>query len=162
MCSELAGIRLLVPGLREFHFRHLLLDFNGTLARDGVVLEGLRPVLRRLASRISLHVLTADTHGSVSRELAGEPLALHLLPPGNQAAAKATLLRSLGPDRISVGNGSNDRLLLAEAELGVAVLGPEACSGRALASADLLCTDIFHALELIEAPARLIATLREA
>ena len=162
MSTELPGIRVAIPGLSDHHFRHLLLDFNGTLARDGILLEGLRPILRKLGSRISVHVLTADTHGTVSHELGGEPLQLHILPSGNQAEAKVSILHGLAADRIAIGNGSNDRLMLGEAELGIALLEPEACSAKALAAADIICVDIFRALELLSSPARLAATLRES
>ena len=60
-----------IPGLGTLRLQHLVLDFNGTLALDGRLLPGVRPRLRRLARRLELHVVTADTFGSVRRVLTG-------------------------------------------------------------------------------------------
>lgn len=151
-------LTIAVPGRPVLHLRHLVLDFNGTLARDGRLLPGVARRLERLAMHLDLLVLTADTCGGAARELAGLPLRLELLGPGDQVRAKAARVAALAPDRAALGNGANDAAMLAAAELGVAVVGEE---GGALQAADLVCHGVLSALDLLLEPARLVATLRE-
>jgi soluble P-type ATPase len=47
------------------------------------------------------------------------------------------------------------------AALGIAVVGPEGCSGELIAAARVVCRDILDALDLLQNPLRLKATLRE-
>jgi len=59
-----------------------------------------------------------------------------------------------------MGNGANDRLMLAKAALGIVVLGSEGTSVQALQNADIAVKDINEGLELLLQPKRLVATLR--
>ncbi len=34
-----------IPGYKQMHLHHLVLDFNGTLACDGSLLVGVKPLL---------------------------------------------------------------------------------------------------------------------
>jgi soluble P-type ATPase len=154
-------IEVAVPEHATLNLEHLVLDFNGTLACDGVLLPGVRERLDRLASRLTLHVVTADTFGTTRAELQGLPCALTVLPSGGQAEAKAALVRGLGAERtVCIGNGRNDRLMLATAALGIAVLQEEGAAKDCLMAAHLICRDIRDALDLLLVPLRLIATLR--
>jgi soluble P-type ATPase len=51
--------------------------------------------------------------------------------------------------------------MLKEAALGICVLSPEGVALEALLAADLVVPDIFTALELLEKPIRIVATLRQ-
>ena len=150
-----------IPGMGELKLNHLVLDYNGTLAVDGVVLPGVAEELRILAETLSIHVLTADTFGKAGRGLADLPCDLAVLPPGGQDLAKRDFVIGLGaPQCACVGNGRNDRLMLAEAGLGIAVVLGEGAAGVTLAAADVVCTSITSALALLHNPLRLAATLR--
>jgi soluble P-type ATPase len=63
-----------------------------------------------------------------------------------------------------VGNGRNDQLMLKEAALGIAVILEEGAAAATLNAtlnaADVVCTHIVSALELLTNPLRLMATLR--
>ena len=61
---------------------------------------------------------------------------------------------------MAVGNGRNDRLMLKEAALGIALLQAEGAAVEALLAADVVAPDILAALDLLLAPDGLIATLR--
>jgi soluble P-type ATPase len=61
---------------------------------------------------------------------------------------------------VCIGNGRNDRLMLAESALGIAVVLGEGAAAVTLAAADVVCTDILAALALLTHPLRLVATLR--
>jgi soluble P-type ATPase len=61
---------------------------------------------------------------------------------------------------VALGNGRNDRLMLKEAALGIALLQAEGAAVEALLAADVVAPDILVALDLLLAPDGLIATLR--
>ena len=150
-------------GRREtlLHVECLVLDYNGTLAIDGVPIAGCLERLERLGKTVSVHVVTADTFGTVSEKLRGAGFVLEILPPGRQDEAKAAYVRKLGlKTTIAVGNGANDAAMLAAAALGIAVLGCEGLSREACEAADVVVLGILAALDLLLKPKRLIATLR--
>jgi soluble P-type ATPase len=55
-----------IPGNKDLQLEHLVLDFNGTLACDGRLIQGVRERLKAMADQIKIHVLTADTFGGVA------------------------------------------------------------------------------------------------
>jgi soluble P-type ATPase len=150
-----------IPGFAHLRLEHLVLDYNGTLAVGGHILPGVAEKLIMLGDKLKLHVVTADTFGSVRDALASIPCSLQPLPDKNQDQAKQAYIETLGCERTAaIGNGRNDRLMLESAALGIGlILGEGAFSGT-LASADLVCTNILDALELFFYPLRLVASLR--
>ncbi|HDR15717.1 MAG TPA: ATPase P [Desulfobacteraceae bacterium] len=151
-----------IPGYKEFEFKHIVLDYNGTLAVDGELLPGVKERLNTLADDIEVHILTADTFGKVHSRMEGIKCRVSVLPPGNQDAGKLRYVRDLGVHHaVCIGNGLNDRLMLREAALGIAVILREGCATETLIAADVVCTDILSALEILQNPLRLAATLRK-
>jgi P-type E1-E2 ATPase len=151
-----------VPGVGALRLQHLVLDFNGTLAVDGELLPGVAERLTALAGRLSVHVMTADTHGTAARALARLPCSLAVAPPSRQAEAKRRFVESLGAEHVvAIGNGRNDRLMLEAARVGIAVLQREGAAAEALAAADVLVPTIEDALDLLAQPLRLVASLRD-
>jgi soluble P-type ATPase len=149
------------PGWGTRRIEHLVMDFNGTLACDGMLLPGVDERLMRLSMKVRLHLVTADSFGTVSDESRRFELALKIIKKGAEDAQKAELVQRLGPLQVAViGNGRNDVGMLREAGLSIAVLGPEGASAEALAAATLVCPDILSALDLLLHPKRLAATLR--
>lgn len=152
---------LAIPGREHLCLEHLVLDYNGTLAVDGRLLPGVADRLKGLAERLQVHVITADTFGTVAAELQGLPVALQVIGPGAQDRQKLALVERLGPARTAaVGNGANDRLMLAQAALGICILGAEGAATPALLAADVVVRSPLEALDLLLIPARLTATLR--
>jgi P-type E1-E2 ATPase len=150
-----------IPGFHSLHLEHLVLDFNGTLAQDGRLLDGVAPRIEALAGALAIHVVTGDTHGSARTQLQGLPVNLTVLNPERQAEAKRAHVQGLGADHcVCIGNGRNDRLMLQEAALGVAVAGAEGAAGETLKVAHLFIPHIHDALDLLRMPRRLVATLR--
>lgn len=140
-------------------FRDLVLDFNGTLSLDGTLLPGVADRLRGLAKIIRVSVLTADTLGKAADQLAGLPVQVTLVQSGTD---KADIVKRLGPEQvIAIGNGRNDLAMMSIAGLSVAVMGPEGAAGEVLGAADVVVTDVHHALDLITRPMRLKAALRD-
>ena len=84
-----------------------------------------------------------------------------VLQAGRQDQAKVDFVNRLGAHRtVSIGNGRNDALMLTASALGIVVILGEGASITSLKSADIVCTDIVSALELLNHPLRLTATLR--
>lgn len=155
-------ISLQIPGFNEYLvIEHLVLDFNGTLAVDGKLINGVKEVLVGLAEKVTIHVLTGNTFGTVDEELKDVPCKVISLPKENLGKEKEKYLQQLNPQSvISIGNGRNDRLILQGSVIGIIVIQREGASSEALLAADVICPDIFSALELLNHPLRLIATLR--
>jgi len=155
-------IALDIPGAGAYQLQHVVMDYNGTLAVDGILLEGLAQPLTSLAEHLQLHVVTADTFGLAAGQLAGLPCRLTILPPGPHAQAKRDYVRALGSEHcLAIGNGRNDRLMLEEAAIGILLVQAEGAAGQALRAADIVCRDARDALALLLEPRRLIATLRD-
>jgi len=154
-------IEILIPGYKIFRFRHLVLDVNGTIAKDGRLIEGTEELLTKLRSKLEIHLITADTHGgqeAINHQL---NLVAFLIPVEKQAEAKLDYIEKLGADTVAaIGNGANDAAMLERSALGIAVLGPEGTAAKTLEKADVVVPSIQSALELFLFPKRLIATLR--
>jgi len=154
-------IEIDIPGFKTLQLEYLVLDYNGTLAVDGVLIDGIAEMMEALSTQLEIHVLTADTFGKVKSAMAGIPCRASILPPGQQDTGKLTYVEQLGVDRaVCIGNGRNDRLMLREATLGIAVLQREGAAAQTLLAADVVASDIIDALELLTNPLRLVATLR--
>jgi soluble P-type ATPase len=154
-------IEIIIPGYHSLRLEHLVMDYNGTLAKDGCLLEGVRARLESLAGQMNLHVITADTFGMARSELIGLPCNLVFLPVEEQVQGKLAYIDSLGRDQVAaIGNGRNDRLMLEAAALGIALIQEEGAAFETLSAADVVMPDIRSALDVFLFPKRLIATMR--
>jgi soluble P-type ATPase len=154
-------LEITIPSRGVLYFSHLVLDYNGTLGLDGALVEGVGERLRELSKHLDVHVITADTYGDVEGRLADLPVTLSTLSDHLQDEAKQRYVRTLSArECVTIGNGRNDALMLAEALLGIGVVQSEGLSRHALDASDVICPDINSALDLLLKPRRLIATLR--
>ena len=154
-------LEMTLPGYKALLLSYLVLDYNGTVACDGRLIPGVRERLEVLAKRVSIHILTADTFGSVQKETVGVPCEVVVIGEENQTQAKAHYVRQLGLQKsVSVGNGRNDALMLKETVLGIAVIQEEGGAVETLLAADIVTRSILDALDLLLHPLRLTATLR--
>jgi len=155
-------IEIVIPGRKTYQLKHLVLDYNGTLACDGDILTGVKDPLLALSEKLHLHVLTADTFGKAKNNLGEIPCTLTLLPVHNQDRKKGEYVKHLLPENtVCIGNGRNDLLMLKEAVLSIAVVQEEGAAVETLLAADVVCKDIVSALNLLANPLRLVATLRK-
>jgi len=154
-------IDVTIPGYRRIQLKHLVMDYNGTLACDGQIIPGVRGALSSLTDQLELHVLTADTFGKAKKYLEGIPCKLSVLPLENQDIGKLEYVKKLGCENtVCIGNGRNDRLMLKESALGIAVILEEGTAIETLISADVVFTSIISALDFLTNPLRMTATLR--
>ncbi|MBA3037235.1 MAG: ATPase P [Desulfobacterium sp.] len=154
-------IQISVPGSDDLTLKYLVLDYNGTIAFDGKLYDVLKPLLVELSDVIEIHVLTADTFGDVKQQIEDLPLTLYILSSGEQDKQKQEYVIKLGKENCAcIGNGRNDKLMLKEAGLGIALIQEEGACAQTLIAADIICKTITSALELLLHPKRMIATLR--
>lgn len=150
-----------IPGRPTLMLEHVVFDFNGTLACDGILYDGVTECLLVLAEKLQLHVVTGDTFGKAAKQLAGLPCKLTVLPSSGQSEAKLAYVEALGKEQTAtIGNGFNDRLMLNSACLSIAVLQNEGLASASLMTADIVVRHIVDAIELFLNPLRLVATLR--
>jgi soluble P-type ATPase len=159
--GERSMISVELPGHGDLRLENLVLDYNGTIAKDGILIEGIAERLREIAQCLKIYCITADTFGSAAKQLKGLPVEIALIKQGDERREKLDFVKKLGLESsVAIGNGANDEWMLREAKLGICVIGGEGCSHKALSNADVLVSDINAALELFLYPNRLKATLR--
>lgn len=151
-------VQIEIPQRGIIELQHAVFDVNGTLAVDGILLPGVVSRLQLLANDLSIHILTAGTHGNIAEitHMLGYPL--HIIRNGKD---KTHYVEQLGPASvIAFGNGANDAEMLRLAIIGVAVMTAEGVATSALQAADVLAPGPLEAIDLILKPKRLVATLR--
>jgi soluble P-type ATPase len=154
-------MKIAIPGREPIELNHLVLDFNGTLAVDGVLIDGVRFLLQNLSAQLHVHVITADTFGSVDLAMEGIACQVYVIDPYDQDKQKEGYVNNLGRNHvIAIGNGRNDILMLQTAAIGIALIQKEGAYAPLITIADVLCLSIVDALELLLNPLRLKATLR--
>lgn len=150
-----------IPGFKKIEIHHLVCDYNGTIANNGKLIEGVDILINKLSEKISVYVITADTFGTVEKELQNAKCTVIKIEKNNQADQKLQLIRKLNPgNTVAFGNGRNDELMLKESIIGIGILENEGIYTKNLLSADILCKSIIDAFELLTIPNKLIATLR--
>lgn len=154
-------IELDIPGRGVIRLEHLVCDVNGTLALDGTLIEGAANALLELGDRLTLHLLTADTHGnqdSIDQQLG---LKAVRVTNGAEGEAKGEYVNALGRHTVvAIGQGANDAEMLRNAAVGICLISPEGLAVETLMAADILADSIRSALEMLRHPMRLVASLR--
>lgn len=154
-------IELDIPGRGKIALRYAVFDVNGTLATDGVLIEGVAERLKELRQQLEVTMVTANTHGGQASIDAQLGTNSTIIEAGQEREQKAGFVAALGAEQVvAVGNGGNDAGMLATAAVGIAVLGTEGLNVEALQAADVVAGSIFEALDLLLKPKRLVATLR--
>ena len=153
-------LKIQIPGREEITLSHLILDYNGTIAQDGLIIESIRPRLEQLSKDLAIYVITADTHGTAAQRCAGLPLQVLTFPTTQVGRIKADEAAKLSGGVVTIGNGFNDIQMSDAADLSICVMGREGCCGALLMHTDVVVTSIDDALDLLLKTGRLRATLR--
>ena len=149
-----------IPGREEMTLSHLILDYNGTIAEDGLIIEGIAHRLEQLRKDLQIYVITADTHGTAAKRCEGLPLEVRTFPTTEVGEIKASEAKKLTGGVVTIGNGFNDIQMSDAADLSICVIGKEGCCGALIAHCDVIVTSIHDALDLLLKTDRLRATLR--
>lgn len=151
-----------IPGRDNLTIHHLVLDYNGTIACDGQLIPLVKEKIEFIHQKgIKVHLLTADTHGSVKKQCNHMPVDIHIFDHSNAAENKREVVEKLGKENcVCIGNGLNDGQMFEACSLAIIVIGEEGCSAKSLVKADIVCKNIEDALDLLVKPSRIIATLR--
>ena len=154
-------IEIDIPGFGHVELKHVVLDYNGTLACDGKIEDEILQLLELLQKKLDVHIVTADTFGLVRESLKDYTFKLHILSGREEAGQKASYVENLGTANvICYGNGNNDVEMLKKARLGIVVIREEGCQVNAISSADLVVKNIYDGLNLLLNPIRIKAGLR--
>lgn len=150
-----------IPGIQPLEIKNIVFDYNGTIAIDGKVIDGVSENINELAGEFDFYVITADTFGSVEKELEKTQCKVIKIPQSSQDISKLNFVKGLGSDTtLAVGNGRNDKLMLQEAVLGIGILQDEGMCTEILLNTDILVKSIVDVFGYLGNEKRLIATLR--
>ncbi len=154
--------KITIPNYATLQLQHIVLDYNGTIAEDGILKESVKIAINELSKSFTIHIITADTFGSVAKQSEDLKITLKILSSSEHTQEKADYLHELGAEScVGIGNGNNDKKMLQSAAIGIAVIGSEGCATQALLASDITCKCIEDALELLQKKRRMIATLRK-
>ncbi|MBN9231247.1 MAG: hypothetical protein BGO90_09670 [Legionella sp. 40-6] len=154
-------IKINIPGFADLEINEAIFDYNGTLAVDGVLITGVASMLNELSQNLRIHVVTGDSLGTAKTELQGVSCEITVVSPLDQGLAKQNYLQKINPTMtVAIGNGCNDQYIMRDAALGILVLGTEGLAVTALHAADVVVSNIFDAIKLLQYPSRLLSTLR--
>lgn len=153
-------IQIDIPGRDRLIIHHIVLDYNGTIAEDGILIPGVAERLAVLKSQVCIHVLTADTYGTVRSQCEPMGVSVETFPRAGAGECKREIVKNLGEGVVCIGNGFNDVPMFDEAMLSVGVMEREGTFGGLFAHADVMTRSILDALDLFIKPDRLRATLR--
>jgi P-type E1-E2 ATPase len=155
-------IEMTIPGRGKIKISNLVLDVNGTIALDGVLIPGVVEKIRLLRDRLDIFLVTANTHSKQNQIDFLLGMKAHIIQKENEAEQKKEFVRQLRAENvIAIGNGANDFGMLEQAAIGICVLSQEGSSVKTMMAADIVVPDILTALDIIVNPLRLVATLRQ-
>lgn len=64
-------LEIIIPGFADLNLRYALIDYNGTLAVDGKLIDGIAEPLNALSEHLEIHIITGDGFGTAKAELIG-------------------------------------------------------------------------------------------
>ena len=150
-----------IPGREPIEIKNVVFDYNGTIAIDGQLIEGVDKIINELAGDVNFHVITADTYGSVEKQLANINCKVVKIPKEKQDTSKLDYLLTLGKEStLCVGNGKNDKLMLKESVISIALIQDEGVCVESLLAADIVCKSIMDVFAYFKNLNRIKATLR--
>jgi P-type E1-E2 ATPase len=137
----------------------LILDLNGTLAIDGVIISGVKErILKIQELGIKVILLSGDTMGT-AQNIANE-LQVQLIHTKNAEDKMNIALQFEKNNLAAIGNGKIDLKLFQNVGLSILTLQSEGVYTPTLLASTIIVPSIIDALDLFLKPLRLKATLR--
>lgn len=149
-----------IPGYKEFKFKNIVFDYNGTLAVDGQLDLYIKNMIIELSKFSNIYILTADTYGNVEKQCLGLPVKIKTFPCNEAASSKKQIVSLLDGESVCIGNGYNDIEMFKVADLSICIIGEEGCSGKLISYSDIVVTSRESLFELFFHTHRIRATLR--
>lgn len=154
-------ITIEIPGREKLlQIQHAVLDYNGTIAVDGILLPEAAVRMKQLMPLVKVHVLTADTYGTVRRQCAPLGVEVHTFPRAGAGQCKREIVAALKGGVACFGNGFNDIPMFDLADLSVAIVEGEGVCAALLSHATVAVRSAAEGLDLLLKTQRLRATLR--
>jgi len=148
------------PGRTPLEIEFILLNFEGTLATDRRIHPKAKDKLNLLSKRTNIYILTKGEQEAIREILKKVKAEVVYFKEGEVSQGKLDLLRQLGAAKtVAIGNRVDDVPMIEEAGLGICIIGVEGTSGEAITKADVVFTDILHALDFLLKPMRHEAAL---
>lgn len=150
-----------IPGRATIEIENIVLDYNGTIAVNGELIPGVDKLINELAQSAKVHIVTADTYGTVREACAHINAEVITFPTDSAGQSKREIVQGLGAERtLTVGNGYNDIPMFEIAGLSIAIIEGEGTSGKLLAQADIVARSILEGLTIALQANMVKATLR--
>jgi P-type E1-E2 ATPase len=152
-------MRISIPNAAELVLETLILDLNGTLTIRGKLVEGVESRIQKLkALGLRVVLLSGDTRGTAASIADNLEIELVIAGTGEE---KRSVAETLGASTaVALGNGLIDVPLFHAVRLSIAILQIEGLHTACLQAADIVCTNIIDALDLLLDPQALASTLR--
>ena len=109
-----------IPNYGQLNIKHIVCDYNGTIAKDGKLLPNIKDIFKLLTKEYKIHVITADTFGTVNKELETVDVTVKILSSLDHTQEKGDYIKTIGANECaSIGNGNNDVKMLEESILSI-------------------------------------------
>ncbi|NBG88607.1 hypothetical protein [Isachenkonia alkalipeptolytica] len=158
------AIDVKVPWGEKYTINHVVFDLNGTLANNGEIAKTTEKLLKALAQKAKIYVLTADTHNTAGKlkEEIGDFCEIIVLQSSDHSEEKARFVHTLGyRETVTLGNGGNDVKMVQEGILSFGIIAGEGAYAPLLTKVDIVVHNIDHAIEMLIHPRKIVATIRK-
>lgn len=164
MVKSEGGIEMIlyeIPGRENIEVENIVFDYNGTIAVDGKLIDGVKELINKLSKYANIYILTADTYGTVEKECIDINGKILTFPKENAGDSKRKIVKELGGNgTLCLGNGYNDIPMFEESVLSICIIEGEGASGKLLGKADIVVRDIIEGINIVLNKNMVRATLR--
>lgn len=150
-----------IPGRGYIEIENIVFDYNGTIAVNGELIDGVREKLLELKELLKVYIVTADTYGTVKEQCKSLGVKVITFPRENAGESKLEIVEKLGNEKtICIGNGFNDIPMFKKSKISIAVMEDEGCCGKLLLESDIVVKSIIDACNIVINIDMMKATLR--
>lgn len=116
-----------IAGCKSIGIKNVVFDFNGTIAKDGVLIDEIGEKIEELSHKnVDIFIVTADTNGTVTKQCSGLPVTVEIFNKENVSQDKKKIVEKLGYDMtVTIGNGRNDIEMFKNCIISIAIIGKE-------------------------------------
>lgn len=150
-----------IPGRENIEIENIVFDYNGTIAVNGKLIQGVEEAINTLSKSLNVFILTADTYGTVEDQCKGIKAKILTFPRENAGESKRDIVKKLGSSKtVTIGNGFNDVPMFKEAILSIGIIEGEGMSGSLIMESDIVVGNIIDGINIVGNKNMVKATLR--